>query len=276
MIALDITLIGVAWGDSIFIESINAEGKTFYALIDSNDTTSQKSSFIFLKKYFERKGIDTDRNKPLFDFVLLSHAHSDHGQGLKEIMMKFGTKYFYYSKSLQWAALSTLISFANRSPGVEHHEALNSGKTLPPLGDAFLKVLWPDHDTIPDDNENNNSIILLIRLNNVAVLLTGDSEKDVWAQIAGRIPPDIQVFKVPHHGSVNGTFGDSGDPCWLDKISQGTLLAISSHIKPYGHPHKKVLDLFDSKNYKYFRTDTDYHVTFRIEDVNVRTKYSHY
>jgi competence protein ComEC len=274
MNTLNITMIDVAWGDSIFIESIDS-GNSVYALIDSNDTTSYKSSLIFLKKFFERKGIDIVNKKPLFDFVLLSHAHSDHGQGLKEIMMKFGTKNFYYPKSLQWAALSTLISFANSSPDVLHHESVNSGKNLNPLGNVSLDILWPD-DVDPDPNENNNSVVLTIQLGNTVAVLTGDAEKDVWSKILNRLPSEVKVFKVPHHGSINGTFDNNNNPCWLNNIPQETLLGISSHIKPFGHPHEKVVKLFENRGYKYFRTDSEYHLTFRIDAAGVNTKYSHF
>jgi beta-lactamase superfamily II metal-dependent hydrolase len=117
---------------------------------------------------------------------------------------------------------------------------------------------------------------LSIQLNSIAALLTGDSEKEVWARIINRIPSGLKVFKVPHHGSVNGTFDDQDNPCWLNGISPDTLLAISSHIKPHGHPHQKVIDLFNSSNFTYFRTDTDYHLTFQTEGVEVKTKYSHF
>lgn len=277
MSRLNITLIDVAWGDSVFIESTDDNGMTSYALIDSNDSSSYKSSYIFLRKYFEREKVDTEARKPLFDFVLLSHAHTDHGQGLKEIMMKFGTKYFYYPKSLEWAGLSTLISFANKSKSVKHHESLNSTKILPDLGETSLKVLWPEYSSVPDENENNNSIVLLLQLGKVAVLLTGDAEKEVWEKIHGRIPKDLRVFKVPHHGSVNGTFDSDDNPSWLNDLSpQDTLLALSTHIKPYGHPHQQVIKLFEDSNFRFFRTDTDYHLTFQTEGVDVKTKYSHF
>ena len=51
MSQLKIILIDVAWGDSIFLEAIDNRGNESYALIDSNDSTSYKSTLIFLKKY---------------------------------------------------------------------------------------------------------------------------------------------------------------------------------------------------------------------------------
>ena len=112
---LYVTLIDVGWGDSIFLEYHDSNSPNLYALIDSNDTTYNRSSFIFIKKYFERQGIDIDSSKPIFDFILLSHAHTDHGEGLKAIMRYFGTKNFWYPKSLKWSSLAYLLQYSNRS-----------------------------------------------------------------------------------------------------------------------------------------------------------------
>jgi hypothetical protein len=52
---LEVTLIDVGWGDSIFIETNDDNNDSQYALIDSNDTTTLRSTYIFLKKYFKKK-----------------------------------------------------------------------------------------------------------------------------------------------------------------------------------------------------------------------------
>jgi len=273
---LTVTLIDVGWGDSIFIESFDDNGQAHYGLIDSNDTTYQKSSYIFLKKFFERKRIKIPDDKPIFDFVMLSHPHSDHGQGLKNLMIEFGTNYFFYPKSLEWSALATLLRFSSRSGNVKHAEAVNSTKILDNLGNTAISILWPHYGNVPDDNQNNNSIILKLELGNVSMLLTGDAEKEVWENIKNDIPSNLKVFKVPHHGSVNGAFDDHGNPCWLNSIPNNTNLCISSHIRPFNHPHQSVVDLIEEYSYKYYRTDRHYHVSFSTDGTDIRIKYSHF
>ena len=86
MAKLKVTMIDVGWGDSILIESQVSRNRTHYALIDSNDTQTLRSSFIFLKRHFEKAKISLPGDKPVFDFILLTHWHSDHSQGLKGIM----------------------------------------------------------------------------------------------------------------------------------------------------------------------------------------------
>ncbi len=268
MSKLRITLIDVGWGDSIFIESVDSNNKSSYALIDSNDTKFYRSSFIFLKRFFEKKKVDWTSQKPMFDFVLLSHAHTDHGQGLKSVIREFGTDYLYYPKSNKKAVLSNLIRFANRSPSICLHQAIDSTRSMRPLGDASLKVLWPQNGPV-EKEENNNSVVLEIKLGIASVILTGDAEEHVWSSIASLLPKDINFFKVPHHGSTNGAFysGNTSRPCWTNQLNQQeTMLGISCHIAPHDHPHDDVIDLLNRKHFEYFRTDEGFHLTYEFDD----------
>lgn len=274
MASINITLIDVGWGDSIFIESIDDNGKSFYGLIDSNDTVKYKSSLIFLKRFFEKKGIVIAEEKPIFEFVILTHAHSDHGQGLKGIMKEFGTKRFWYPKSINWSSLLYLIQYCNRSNNVEFHQSIDDTKILPNLGDATMDVIWPPYGHISND-ENNNSIVIVIELNGKSFLLTGDAEEEVWENIANSIPNNTEFFKVPHHGSKNGTFDVNGDSKWLINTPQSAILGISSHVKPFSHPDPEVIDLFNNNNRTYFRTDEHYHITISSDGTTTTVKYSH-
>jgi len=271
MAELNITLIDVGWGDSILIESKDGANRSF-GLVDSNDTTYLQSSYIFIRRFLEKAGVDVS-NKPVFDFVMLSHAHSDHGQGLRRIMSEYGTRRFWYPKSTETASLSSLIRYAGRSTNVGHHQAIDDTKILPAFGSAAMTVHWPRYDHIEPD-ENNNSIVAEIALDTVSCLLTGDAEAEVWNQIAAQIPHSTRVFKVPHHGSVNGTFDGRATP-WYTACPTNALLGISAHVRPFSHPHQRVTDLFDGDTRDYYRTDEHYHVTFSTDGTNVDVKYSH-
>lgn len=273
MSRLSVTLIDVGWGDSILIESEDNAGNCSYALIDSNDSANVQSSYIYLKRFFQKKGIDYENNKPVFDFVLLSHAHSDHGQGLKKLLREFGTRRFWYPKSIDWTSLISLIRYSNRSSNVVHHEAVNNDQAIHGLGDVDVEFLWPPHDQIDNNNENNNSVVLLLTLNGISVVLGGDAEKEVWNNISNDIPDSTRFFKVPHHGSVNGTFDGANTP-WFDNCPDAAILGISSHISPFEHPDEEVISLFEDNGRTFFRTDDHYHITFRTDGNSVEVKYS--
>jgi beta-lactamase superfamily II metal-dependent hydrolase len=212
MSQLKIILIDVAWGDSIFLEAKDDNGNEHYALIDSNDTTYNKQSLIFLKKYFQKKFNTSSINKPVFEWVMLSHAHMDHGEGLKEIMRMFGTRNFFYPKSIENTSLAHLQEYANRARII--HQAVDGNRVFPDFGNVKVHILWPQHGTDPSDDENNNSIVLQMTLHNQSCIFTGDAEEAVWDKIGHLIPDNTVFFKVPHHGSRNGSLDSRGNGTW--------------------------------------------------------------
>jgi beta-lactamase superfamily II metal-dependent hydrolase len=79
-------------------------------------------------------------------------------------MREFGTKNFYYPKSTNWTSFISLIRYAGRSSNVNWYQAIDNTNFLPKLGDVELDILWPEHDGIDQNNENNNSVVLQLTL----------------------------------------------------------------------------------------------------------------
>lgn len=100
------TLIDVGWGDSLLLESVDNRGNAYYALIDSNDTSTLRSSHILLKRFFEKKKVAVPAAGHTFEWVLLTHVHADHGQGLKKILRDFGTSPILVFATCESACLS--------------------------------------------------------------------------------------------------------------------------------------------------------------------------
>ena len=136
-----------------------------------------------------------------------------------------------------------------------------------------MQILWPPRDHLPS-NENNNSVVLALTLDDVCFVLTGDAEADVWASISSQIPANTKFFKVPHHGSDDAMF-DGGQTPWLDKVFATAEMAISSHIRPFSHPDDSVIDVMTQRNARYYRTDEHYHISFETDGRSLTKKYSH-
>jgi competence protein ComEC len=247
MAELNVTLIDVGWGDSIFIEHIDENDEPHFALIDSNDKEFERSAEIFLKKYLRREGIKYKDNKPNFEFVMISHWHEDHVSGLKRIIRNFGTRRLYYPKTQNSALMNSMTSFADseaykvRNKWSMSHQSIHSNKIMQPFGDVQMNVLWPTRTHV-DPDENNNSIVLQMTLDNVKYLLTGDAERP-----------------------------------WLDRTNRLVSLGVSGHIGRFTLPHPDVIKLFQNRPRDYYRTDYDYHLTFNTKGNNrkkVDVKYS--
>jgi len=274
MSKLRVIMLDVGWGDAILVESEDDQGQLHFAVVDSNDTSTNRFTLNFLKRRLKTLGIDYRDQKPFLDFVLLTHGHADHGQGLKAIMQEFATRQFWYSKSSNWSSMGSLLSFARRSSNVEHHQAIDDNRVLPAFGNVSLDVLWPIDGNASAHDEDNNSVVMTLPLGDTTFLLSGDAEKEVWQHIAADIPTNTSFFKVPHHGSVNGSF-DGNAPAWLNDCPPQARLGISCHVGRFGHPHQQVIDLFEHHGRDYLRTDKQYHLVFETDGVDTKTYYHH-
>ncbi len=136
-----------------------------------------------------------------------------------------------------------------------------------------MELLWPPPSVL-NPNENNNSVVLAITLDQVTFVLTGDAEADVvWTQIASEIPLTTKFFKVPHHGANNGTFTNGGETPWLSTLPSDARFGISSHVYPYAHPDGTVISALAGKTV--YQTDLHYHICVETDGVDVQVSYSH-
>ena len=274
-----VTLIDVGWGDSIFLE-YKSENSKLYALVDCNDTNVSRSSFLYVKRYLEKHDKNYRERERLFDFILLTHSHTDHVCGIKQMMSYFGTDWYWYPKSDLNSAFFDTLRYAKNSDKVRRFQSVSRRENLPDFGDVEMKVLWPPYSESPEpydsDNPNNNSVVLLLSLDKVRFVLTGDCEAENWKNIKDKeLKSRVKMFKFPHHGAQNGLFDENGDTPWLDRLGVRTKLGMSLHVR-HGHPHPEVITELENRNFKQFRTDQHYHVTFETNGKSVQTKWSRF
>jgi len=108
------------------------------------------------------------------------------------------------------------------------------------------------------DDENENSNVIYMNINNHSFLFMGDAgtikEKDIIDKYNIH---DIDVLKVGHHGS-----NTSSSKEFIDIINpKYSVISVGSNNK-YGHPHKEVLDVLNKS--KIYRTDYDGGIMFKL------------
>lgn len=110
------------------------------------------------------------------------------------------------------------------------------------LGGFTLACLWPKDAT--SGSENEDSVCLLLTYGEgegaLKMLLTGDAESDVLAQIVDEVG-DIDVLKVGHHGSrVSITEGEAAS------LRAEVAVASAGEGNSYGHPTPECVEVLET------------------------------
>lgn len=120
------------------------------------------------------------------------------------------------------------------------------------LNSKYLKIdnieIYSLNDTIYN-NENKDSLVLLIKIYNYKFLFMADADKEVEKSIIEKYNlKNIDVLKVGHHGSKTST-----DESFIDEIiPKYSIISVGKNNK-FGHPNIETLDTL--KNSKILRTD---------------------
>jgi beta-lactamase superfamily II metal-dependent hydrolase len=118
------------------------------------------------------------------------------------------------------------------------------------VGSARLRVLAPPSEQV---DQNNGSVGILVEYGQFRALLTGDSEQyelEYWLEHDSI--PQVQVLKVAHHGSWNGT-----TEAWAARTRPQVAVISVGADNQYGHPAAQVVALWTSLGARVYRTDRD-------------------
>ena len=109
-------------------------------------------------------------------------------------------------------------------------------------------------------NENDNSIVLYVIIDEYKFLFMGDAGIEVEEDLMKKYNlKDIDVLKVGHHGSKTSSSKE-----FIDEIEpEYSIISVGKNNR-YGHPNKEVLNNLD--NSKVYRTDQDGSIMFTIKN----------
>lgn len=244
--ALTVTFIDVGQGDSALIET--AGGTKL--LIDGGEYDAYAQELTpFL----------AERNIINIDYALVSHYHTDHMGGISELLETeaVGTliipKYDDKNQNRE-----RLVAKAKKN-SVEISE-ICAGDVLD-LGDPNLEisVLHPLKGGFSQEDENNNSLVLMLKYFDEKFLFTGDLEDDAERVLVKNYNLEADVLKVGHHGSSSST-----SPKFLAEVDPTYAVIEAGKGNSYGHPHYEVLDLLENDDIRIYRTDEDGDITFTV------------
>ena len=229
--SFEIHFIDVGQGDCSLIL---CDGKAM--LIDGGESSESSKVYAYLKAH----GID------YLDYMVATHAHSDHIGGLSGALnyASIGTAYCsvteYDSKTF-----SSMVKYLNNQ-GCKITVPV-AGDTFS-LGSATVQILGPQ---IAYDDPNDMSIVLKITYGETSFLFTGDAERTAEADIldAG-YDLSSTVLKVGHHGSDTST----SYPFLREIMPEYAVIQVGKD-NSYGHPTEDTLSRLRDADVKVYRND---------------------
>ena len=182
--------------------------------------------------------------------VLLTHFHADHVDGLSEVLARWRVPVILTTPTLEPPDGVALVAAGARAAGVPVR-SVRTGDRLEVAG-VPLRVIWPAR-RIAASPENNASVVVVAQIptpsGGLGVLLTGDIEPEAQAAVMASGPPDVEVVKVPHHGSrhqMPGFARWAGADIALVSVGAGN---------DYGHPSPLTLAEYRDAGARIGRTD---------------------
>jgi competence protein ComEC len=262
---LVVRVLDVGQGDAILIQN---GGST--VLVDGGPNATQ------LGKHLDALGL----NGTTIDAVILSHAHADHYQGLRELFASrrhITVRFFWENQDV--SANSTLqklrdsIAARVRAGSLIYRDTDDPCANGQPIcivnlrGGAKVEIMRPDPDG--QDPNNRSPAVKLVGPDSASftMWMAGDAEREAIA-FFDRAPyhPNpgmkVDVLKADHHGSCNGV-----SDAYLDLLDPSLLVVSLAGVNDYGHMHTQAKTMYRRHHIPWYRTDRNGTITLQSSGV---------
>lgn len=222
---LEITMLYVGQGDCMYVSTGN-----FNMLIDGGSSSKKNVGSNVIIPFLNYKGVSK------IDYVVLTHADSDHYSGLTELFLEEGIhieKFLMAGVEKRDEAYGKLYDMAQKytDAGV-----ITRGDTIE-YGGLKIECLHPYKD-YNWSAANDYSVSFLISYGDFDMVTTGDLEKTGENEIIKYSDvKNIDILKCGHHGSDTSSGKE-----WLNRLSPRIALISCGKNNSYGHPHAEVLE----------------------------------
>lgn len=226
-----------------------------YFMIDTGKSpykSGNSQAKIIMLKYLKDRGIKN------LEGVIVTHFDNDHSGGTSDIISTLNVKTLYLNSDKADTMTSRKIFKTAKDIG-QNLKIVNPYQEIYQEKDLSIKLYKADIDGNASDNEN--SIITLLSYKDFDMLFMGDAGIKAFANIKRKLPRNIEVLKVGHHGGANVV-----DNEMLEYLNNQVSL-ISTGLNYFGHPNKGTLDTL--RHTEILRTD-------RLNSIKLSTDGSSY
>ena len=264
--------IDVGQGDATLIEL--PDGKNM--LIDGGDGSSASTKTII--RYLNALDIDE------IDYLVVSHADTDHCGGLKAVIEQFNVFNAYLppsfsSDNVKYAEFYAALLKTDCEITYSSRALANIGTSKEDKENGYtLSFLSPTSVTVEDILSGNEKVkdtnvlssVIWLDYKGVSALFMGDAPYSVEEDLLrdydlgafdarGVDLSSTEILKVSHHGSSNATGAN-----FLQRLHVKEGIISCGKGNAYGHPDVATLTRLIEANVNVHRTDMDGHVRITI------------
>ncbi len=191
------------------------------------------------------------------DYVVLSHDHPDHRNGLRFVLSHFDVGSFWTSRLIEQKTVRYGENVLEAVALKRHIPVC----TFPDLsrevrvGEARVRVVHPDAGFLDRRDRcslNDLSLVLEIGFGDTSILLPGDIGSGIEAHIVSKLQKDRVLLVSPHHGSAN-----SNSEQFLDALRPEAVVFSCGYNNIFGFPARAAVERCCSRNIHMYRTDLD-------------------
>ena len=184
------------------------------------------------------------------NYYILSHGDYDHIGWSIDLINNFKVDEVIFNCGEYNKLENELISILNEK-NIEYYSCINE---LNVNNNQLLFLNTKEYN-----DENNNSNVVYLELDNYKFLFMGDAGVEKEKDILNRYNiSNIDVLKVGHHGSKTSSSKD-----FINEINPKYSIISVGKNNRYGHPNNEVLN--NLKESKIYRTDEDGSIVFKIK-----------
>lgn len=179
------------------------------------------------------------------DYCFLTHGDTDHAGEIINLQKNFKIDKIYINKG----EVNKLESNIQKAKIIDFEAIQIDNIKIQSLNDKIYM------------DENDNSLVFLLNIENVSIILTGDAstktEKDI---LSNYNLSKVDILKVGHHGSKTSSSSD-----FLETINPSISIISSGLNNRFNHPHQEVLNKLENIGEVY---NTAYDGTIEIKIKN--------
>jgi competence protein ComEC len=242
---LEVSFLDVGEGDSAFIRTCTNQNVLIDGGGSANPQYSSRVGETVVIPFLLDSGVSH------LDAVIASHPHSDHTQGIENVIREMKVKRLIVPSISGDSGFESLLHLAGER-GISILRCGSGDRIQLDERTSFL-VLSPDPGgKVDQDSLNNTSLVLKLSYGQTDILFTGDAEQEIEDKLVsengkGQLTADI--IKIAHHGSTTST-GRS----FLDAVKPKAAI-VSVGRNNFGHPSPVTLKLLEQCGIRYYRTD---------------------